>query len=139
MKLTKGYNLVLAGCFILFLYQPFMFLPIMISFSQIWAYQSPQNFILAIVPLVMVILGLIGRKLGKTGKQNVGAVLLLIAGIGTIISLLFLSIAYYGYFSIFSFLSPLGFSLVGGIIVLVGALMIALSKDQNQNIELNKV
>jgi hypothetical protein len=139
MKLTKGYNLVLAGCFVLFLYQPFMFLPIMISFSQIWAYQSPQNFFLAIVPIVMAILGLIGRKLGKTGKKSVSAVLLLIAGISAIISLFVLSIAYYGYFSIFSFLSPLGFSLLGGILVLVGAIMISLSKDQNQNIELNIV
>ena len=131
MKLTKGYNLGLAGCFVLILYHPIIFLPIMITFSQIWTFQSPQNFILAIIPILMAILGLIGRKLGKAGNKSVGAVFLLIAGIGAITSLLFLSIAYYGDFSIFSFASPLAFTLVGGILILVGGIMISLSKDQN--------
>ena len=108
-----------------------MFLPIILYHSQIWAFQSPQNFILAILPIVMAILGLIAGVI-KWENNNTGAVFLLIAGIGAIISYLVFSIAYYGNFSILSFLPPLGLTLLGGLIVILGGILILASKSSHE-------
>ena len=127
MESKIGFNLGLIGS-ILVIFAPFMFfLPIM---AMPLAFTSLENFALAIFPVILGIVGVIGGRVGKGGKRNAGVLLLLVAGIGGAISNFIAYSSIWGYF-------PMLFPLVGGVLALFGgvlqAILILVSKDgENQ-------
>lgn len=60
--------------------------------------------------------------MGKTGKDIISVLLLLVAGIGAIISYIIAFITYIG------FSHP--FTLAGGVLALLGGIMVMVSKDE---------
>jgi hypothetical protein len=116
MSSKAGSILGLVGSILMLVYSGIMFAPIM---GPPIAFRNLQYFILAIVPIITGILGLIAGSVGKAGNTIVAAVLLIVAGIGAIIRAVFFILFFEG------FLPP--FVLVGGILALFGGILVLAS------------
>ncbi|MFX1407743.1 MAG: hypothetical protein ACFFC9_12610 [Promethearchaeota archaeon] len=127
-KIQIGYNIGLVGSVLVILWPIMWFLPIM---GPPAAFQNLQNFMWAIISILMGILGIIGGRIGKAGKKNVSVILLLLAGICVIINNLTINFLLYDSFHILYFLlPPHGLTLFGGILVLLSGIIVLVSKDE---------